>query len=216
VIDALSIGQVEPSVAGRSLLPQKQSLTVGIQGGKGSFNEEAALKHIPRLGIGPFQITYLHTTENVLSALDQGSIDVGQFAIYNTLGGDVEESIEALRRYRVEIITRYSIKISHALMISPTADLAEVDTIVTHPQVLRQCKTTLQSRYGHLKLTTCHGELIDPARVAELIGLEQLPNNVATISNKMLSELHGLKIVDVDLQDAEENYTTFLLVRRSD
>jgi prephenate dehydratase len=188
---------------------------VGIQGGKGSFNEQAALKNLPSLGMEAFQLRYLHTSENVLASLFSEVIDLGQFAIHNTLGGKVAESVEAMMRYRVDVVARYAIKVSHALMIAPDADLAEIDTVVTHPQVLLQCKATLRKKYSHLKLEVCSGELVDPARVAELMGQAQLPKNVATISSKSLSELHGLKVADSDLQDADENFTTFLLVKRA-
>ncbi|PWT97899.1 MAG: hypothetical protein C5B53_07405, partial [Candidatus Melainabacteria bacterium] len=148
-------------------------------------------------------------------ALSDQAIDLGQFAIHNTLGGKVAESVQAMCRYRVDVVARYAIKVSHALMIAPDADLAEVDTVITHPQVLLQCQATLRKRYGHLKLEVCNGDLVDPARVAELMGQAQLPKNIATISSKSLSELHGLKIADCDLQDADENFTTFLLVKRA-
>jgi prephenate dehydratase len=214
VISAFQTGQIGLTLTGKHLLANTSPL-VGIQGGKGSFNEQAALKHLPPLGMESFELRYLHTTDTVLASLYERQIDLGQFAIHNTLGGKVEESVQAMVRYRVDVLARYAIKISHALMIAPDAELAEVDTIVTHPQVLLQCKATLNRKYRHFKLEVCNGDLVDPARVAELIGQAQLPRNVATISNKALSDLHGLKVVDCDLQDAEENYTTFLLVQRA-
>lgn len=215
VMHTVPTAQAALSLSGRYLLSSISCPLVGIQGGKGSFNEQAALKNLPSLGLSKFELRYLHTTANVLAGLYENLVDVGQFAIHNTLGGKVEESAQAMTRYRVDILARYAIKISHALMIAPDAELAEVDTVVTHPQVLLQCKDTLKKKYRHLKLEVCQGELIDPARVAELIGLAQLPKNIATISNRDLSDLHGLKIVDHDLQDADENYTTFLLVQRA-
>jgi prephenate dehydratase len=214
VISAFPTGHLGISLTGKHLLSKACPL-IGIQGGKGSFNEQAASKHLPPLGFNQFQLSYLHTTNNVLAALyDDNRIDFGQFAIHNTLGGKVEESVQAMARYPVDILARYAIKVSHALMIAPDADLAEVDTVVTHPQVLLQCKATLKKKYRHLKLEVCGGDLVDPARVAERMGQARLPKNIGTISSSSLSEIHGLKVVDSNLQDADENYTTFLLVQR--
>jgi prephenate dehydratase len=39
------------------------------------------------------EIHYLYTTKAVLEALQQGSIDYGQFALYNSIGGLVEETL---------------------------------------------------------------------------------------------------------------------------
>ena len=39
---------------------------VGIQGGHGSFNEQAALTNLADSGIPNYQLLYLHTTEKRL------------------------------------------------------------------------------------------------------------------------------------------------------
>ena len=193
----------------------ESSKIVGIQGGPGSFNELAAITHLPEAGIGNYQLSYLHTTENVFKSLENKEIDFGQFAIRNSLGGEVEESIKAMSSRRFVIVATYEIKIAHTLMISKNAKMSDIETIITHPQVLRQCKQNLEKHYKNLKLSVCEGELIDPAKVAELLGQGKIPKTVATISNKALADIHDLTIVADNLQDSDANYTTFLLVRRS-
>ena len=186
---------------------------VGIQGGQGSFNEQAALTHLADVGIGNFKLRYLHTTENVIKTLENGEIDFGQFAIHNTLGGDVEESLRAMNGHDVFAVARYKIKIAHVLMIGPTAELSDIETIMTHPQVLRQCKHNLAKKFSHIKLVSGEGEMIDPAKIAELIGQQKLPKSVATLSSKALAKAHGLNVVAENMQDADDNYSTFLLVK---
>ena len=156
----------------------------------------------------------LYTSEAVLRALHEGRVDRGQFAIHNSVGGVVDESIEALARYKIRIIEQFSIKISHALMIRPDANLARVDTIMSHPQVFKQCKNTLAEKYGRLKLTSGSGDLVDAAKVAEELGAKRLPTNVATMGSARLAEIYGLKIVEDNLQDLQENYTSFLWMER--
>jgi len=189
------------------------STIVGIQGGRGSFNEQAAMAHIGGVGIGNFQLRYLHTTENVVSSMENGDIKFGQFAIHNTLGGDVEESKRAIEGYKFDVIARYKIQIGHVFMIAPDAELAEVDTIMTHPQVIRQCRHKLQQNYGHIKLISGEGELIDPAKIAELIAQRELPKNIAVVSSGAIARANGLKIIAENMQDADNNYTTFLLIK---
>jgi prephenate dehydrogenase len=199
------------------LLPNriyKDRLVIGIQGGRGSFNEEAARYYMSRTPEVPFELVYLHRTENVLKALHEGQIDRGQFAIHNSLGGIVTETVEATAKYRFAIVEEFAIKIAHALMISKSGSFAEVDTIMTHPQVLRQCKTNLQMKYSNLKQSSGEGDLVDHAKVAELLGKGELPNNVATMGSKVLAEINNLKIVEENLQDLDENFTSFLFVER--
>ena len=40
--------------------------------------------------------------------------------------------------------------------------------------------------------------------------------NHAILGNKALAELNKLKVVEENMQDSDENYTTFLLVKRKD
>jgi prephenate dehydratase len=191
----------------------ESSKRVGIQGGRGSFNEQAALNNLACHGVPVYQLQYLHTTENVFKSLENHEIDLGQFAIRNSLGGEVEESVDAMAGRAFTIIGTYQIKIAHSLLISPKAKITDIKTIITHPQVLRQCEQNLKKRYSNVKLSVCAGELIDPAKVAELLSEEKLPKSIATVSNKFLAQIHNLKVVAEDLQDSDENYTTFLLVK---
>ncbi|HEY5442741.1 MAG TPA: prephenate dehydrogenase/arogenate dehydrogenase family protein [Candidatus Saccharimonadales bacterium] len=199
------------------LLPKQidpEHLTIGIQGGRGSFNEEAIMYWLQHSDIKNYKLKYLYTSENVLAALHGGEIDKGQFAIHNSVGGIVGESVEAMAKYKFVIDEEFAIKIAHALMIRPDAEFEEVTTIMAHPQVFAQCKRTLPEKYPHLELTSGTGDLIDHANVAKQLGEKKLPKHVATMGSKVLAELYGLKIIEDNLQDAQENYTSFLLVSR--
>jgi prephenate dehydratase len=199
------------------LLPNRlvtDRVVVGIQGGRGSFNEDAARYYMSRTPETPSEIVYRHTTERVLRALHEGEIDRGVFAIHNSVGGMVGESVAAMARYRFGIVEEFAIKISHALMIASGADFSKVDTVMAHPQVLRQCRTNLEKKYANLTQTSGDGDLIDQAKVAELLGTGALPDSIATMGSRILADLNGLRIVEDNLQDLDENFTSFLWVER--
>lgn len=189
-------------------------ITFGIQGGKGSFNEEALQYYLKKENIIKYKIKYLYTSENVLTALHKGDIDYGQFAIHNSIGGIVKESIQAMANYKFKIIEEFAIKISHALMTRKDVDFDEVDTVMSHPQVFAQCKTTLLKKYPHLKQISGEKELIDHARVAKHLSENKLPKTIAIMGSKVLASLYNLQIIEDNLQDATENDTSFLVVAR--
>ena len=85
---------------------------------------------------------------------------------------------------------------------------------MTHPQVLSQCKKTLAEKYPHLKLTSGSKELVDHALVAKRLAEGKLPKNLAVMGSKVLAKIYDLKIIEDNLQDSQENYTSFLLVKR--
>src|SRR3989344_1388315 len=96
------------------LLPKRISskkVIFGIQGGVGSFNEEALLDYVTRHKIKNYEIKYLYTSEKVLRNLHEGNIDYGQFAIHNSIGGLVKESAYALSKYKVKILWLKDIRV---------------------------------------------------------------------------------------------------------
>ncbi len=199
------------------LLPNRlvtDRLVIGIQGGRGSFNEEAAQALMSRAPDDDYEIVYLHTTEKVLRGLHEGTVDRGLFAIHNSVGGMVGKSVEAMARYRFAIVEEFAIEIAHALMIGIEANLATVDTVMAHPQVFRQCRTSLELRYPNLRQVSGEGDLIDQAKVAELLGRGEIPATVATLGSKALAGINGLRVVEDNLQDLDENLTSFLFVER--
>lgn len=190
-------------------------ITFGIQGGKGSFNEEALQYYLKKEGIKKYKLKYLYTSENVLRALHKGDIDRGQFAIHNLRGGIVGESIQAMANYRFKIIEEFAIKISHALMIRKDAKFSEITAIMTHPQVFAQCRNTLAKKYPNLKQIIGQKNLIDHAMVAKYLSENKLPKNIATMGSKILGKIYNLQMIENNLQDDKENYTSFLLVARN-
>lgn len=191
------------------------TLKIGIQGGKGSFNELALETFFESNPEQPYEVSYLHTTENVLKALDNGEIDRGQFAIKNTLGGEVAESVEAMKKHKFDIICHYDLKVAHTLMMSPMAKIEALDTVVAHPQALKQCKENLK-KFPKLKQFSGQGDLVDPSTWAEKLGKGKIGLNHAILGNKNLAGLNHLKIVQENMQDSDNNFTTFVLVKLKD
>lgn len=200
------------------LLPKqihKDYLTIGIQGGKASFNDNALLDYVKRHGIKKYKIKYLYTTEKVLKNLHYGNIDLGLFAMHNSVGGMVSESITAIAKYRFEIVEEFAIKIQHFLMKLPQIQISDIKKVIAHDQVLKQCQATLQQRYSYLKLETGKGDLIDTATAAKAVLNSKLDQHTFILGNRRIADIYGFEVVDSDLQDDKQNYTSFLMVKRA-
>jgi len=190
--------------------------SVGIQGEVGSFNEVAVLSYLERTNTQDYHIEYLSTTERVLAAVVAGKVYRGQFAVHNSLGSVVNESAEALAHYdegTFTTVAEYDLLIAHAFMTHPDAEYADIKTIMTHPQVLAQCRSTLAQKYPHLIQVVGESLLIDPATVARELGHGRLSPSIAVLGNRRLAELNNLVVLEDNLQDNAENYTTFRLVK---
>ncbi len=199
------------------LLPKQvdlKAITFGIQGGEGSFNEEAILNFIEKNKIKKYNIKYLYTSEKVLKNLHEGNIDLGLFAIQNATGGIVHESVHAMAKYKFKIVEELQIIIRHFLMKRKEIATEKITTIMAHPQNFLQCKKTLSEKYPKLEQKSGEGDLVDTARAAFFLANNKLPKNIAILGPKTLSKKYNLEIMEENLQDKKDNWTSFLLVSR--
>jgi prephenate dehydrogenase len=212
----LALGKAYDKVY-NSLLPKQVNpayITFGIQGGPASFNEQAIYDYIKRHHVQNFKIKYLYTSEKVLKDLHAGDIDFGIFAMHNSVGGIVTESVEAIAKYKFRIVEEFAIKISHHLMKLPHVSIDKIDTIMAHDQVFKQCVSTLKSKYSHLKQETGKGDYMDGATLAKAVANGKFRQDIFMLGNKMIADLYGFEVVAENLQDDKENFTSFLVVSR--
>ncbi len=190
-------------------------ITIGIQGGIGSFNEEACRYFCSTNNIKDYELKYLYTTEKVLEALHRGKIDYGQFAVEDPLGGIVNESIEALSKYTCKIVDKFKYPLRHVLILHKKSKKKDIKTIMTHPQIFKQCEKTIKQKYEDIDIKFGKGNLIDQAKVAEKISNGDIAKDTAIIGSRILVEIYpNLKIEDENLQDLHEIYTTFIFCKR--
>jgi len=212
----MALGQAYDNLFNKLLSKQidPNFITFGIQGGESSFNEEALLDYIKKNNIKKYKIKYLYTTEKVLKALYQGDIDKGIFAIQNSIGGIVDESIIAMANYKFKIVEEIKYAIQHYLSKRKDVDISDITTIMGHPQTLKQCKSTLDTKFPNLERKSGTGDMIDHTKVAEAVSNGQLSSNIAILGPKGMASKYNLDIIADNLQDATDNVTSFLLVER--
>lgn len=200
-----------------TLLPKrvnKKYLVFGIQGGRGSFNEEALQTYLKKNGVKKYKVKYLYTTEKVLKHLHEGDIDYGLFAIQNAVGGVVQESTYAMAKYRFSIEEEFGIQICHYLMKRKDVPFSDIKTIMAHDQVFKQCVATLKKKYPNYIQKVGTGDYIDHAKVAWGLSKGILPKNIAVLGPRILADIYNFDIVEENLQDSNNNLTTFFMVKR--
>jgi prephenate dehydratase len=93
-------------------------------------------------------------------------------------------------------------------------ELDKIRSIMAHPQVLKQCQKTLKIKYACQNLISGKGDLIDTAKAAWALANGKIASNTFILGPKNLAKLYDLEIVAGNLQDSQENWTTFFLVKR--
>ncbi|MBU0975706.1 MAG: prephenate dehydratase domain-containing protein [Patescibacteria group bacterium] len=190
-------------------------ITIGIQGGKGSFNEEACKYFCKIHDVKNYSIKYLYTTENVLSHLHLGKVDYAQFAIEDPLGGIVNESIDALTKYTCKIVDKFKYPINLHLLLHKDAKMEDIKVFMTHPQIYKQCKNTLKKKYPKIEMQFGKGEMLDQAKAAEKLSKGEIEKDIGIIGSKLLADIYkNLMIADENLEDKKNNASTFLFCNR--
>ena len=185
-------------------------IIIGIQGGKGSFSEEAAQIFCSNHGINNHKIDYLISSKAVLESVECGKINFGVFAMENAQGGVVIESVEALAEFRCRIVEMFHISVSQNLMARHGVFIGDITEIHSHQQALRQCKDYLAEHFWTRPLT----EADDTAEAARRLSEGKLPKTAGVIGSKYCAELYDLNIVEKDIHDLKHNLTLFLAVEK--
>jgi prephenate dehydratase len=183
-----------------------KSVKIGIQGGKGSFSEEAAQVFAVNHGIDNHEILYLISSKTVLKDVESGKVNFGILAMENAQGGVVIESVEAMAEYRCRILEMFHIPVSQNLLANEDINIGDITEIYSHQQALRQCKDYLAEHFWTRPLI----EADDTAEAARRLSQGKLPNTAGVVGSKYCAELYGLNILEEDIHDLKHNLTLFL------
>ena len=185
-------------------------MKIGIMGAKGSFSEEAARTFAQKSAIKKFTLEYLVSAENVLAALEEGVIDIGIFAIENSNGGIVIETVHAMAKHRFKIKKIFEIDVHQNLLVKKGVTADKVKSIVSHDQAIKQCRMYLKRKWPKVKLS----EYADTAKAAEDLASGKLPASTAVIASRTAAEVYGLDILEESIQDLKFNYTSFIAAEK--
>jgi prephenate dehydratase len=189
---------------------RKGGMKIGVMGAKGSFSEEAGRAYARGAGLKKFTLDYLVSAENVLSSLEEGSIDIGIFPIENSNGGVVLEAVHAMAKHRFAIKKLFEIDVHHCLLVRRGVTADKIKTITSHDQALKQCRMYLKRIWPKVKVR----EYEDTAKAAEDLSNGKLSASTAVIASRAAAKVYKLDILEESVQDLKFNYTSFIAARK--
>jgi prephenate dehydratase len=107
---------------------------VGYLGPEGTFSEEALLSSARPGALQPVALTSIYDT---VMALRRGELDWALVPIENSLEGSISATLDLLagEAQDVEIVGEALLRVRHSLIAAGPLPLAEIDPVLTHPQV---------------------------------------------------------------------------------
>ena len=173
-------------------------------GPAGSFSHIAARQWLRSEGGDEEDIIFLDDIDELFCMVEEGAGN-GVVPVENSIEGSVGETLDALLTHDVYVVGEIIIKIHHHLL-SMASSLEEIDTVVSHPQALRQCRKSL----SQLKK-----KIITTYSTSQAAKLAAENKGYAALASEEAARYYGLNILLRNLEDASENYTRFAVLGKS-
>ena len=149
---------------------------------------------------------HVETWRNAMEALKNGDADFAVLPIENSSAGIVSENYDLLVEYDNYIVGEQTIKVDHALLGLPEAEIADITCVYSHPQALMQCVDFLDEHRDWERIS-----LKNTAMSAKKV-VEDGRKNQAAIANPLTAEIYGLKVLKRSINYSSENSTRFIIV----
>jgi prephenate dehydratase len=178
-------------------------MQVAIQGELGSFSHEASLTLLPQGAIVPCA-----AAGAVLEALGSGRVDAAVIPVENSLAGSVMDFYDLFFAHEFIVELELEMRIRHNLMAAKGATKATVRQVLSHPVALAQCKGFFAS-HPEFEARAFYDTAGAVRHVVESGQLE-----LAAIGSKQAARQYGAILLEESIEDREESYTRFWLIRR--
>ncbi len=149
---------------------------------------------------------HVETWRDAMEAIQRGEADYAVLPIENSSAGIVGENFDLLLEYDNYIVAEKTIKIEHALLGLPNAELSDIRTVYSHPQALMQSVDFLNEHKDWQRVS-----VKNTAVAAKQVVGEQRKEQAA-IASEVTAGIYGLKILKSHINYSEENSTRFIIV----
>lgn len=149
---------------------------------------------------------HVETWRDAMEAIKNGEADYAVLPIENSSAGIVTENYDLMVEYDNCIVGEQIIRIDHALLGLPDAELSDIKDIYSHPQALMQCRKYLDSHREWEKHS-----LKNTAMAAQKVR-DDGKKSKAAIASPLNADIYGLKVLEECIQDNQKNATRFIIV----
>lgn len=178
---------------------------ISIQGEIGSYHHQVARQLFGKSSQFICQPTFKHVFADVV----KGESEYAVVAIENSSVGSINEVYDLLRLSNLYIVGERYMRISHCLIGLAGARLADITNVHSHPMALLQCENYIGKSLANADVHERH----DTAESVEFIK-NMGDKSQAAIASVEAAKIHGLTVIDNDIETDKHNYTRFLVLHK--
>lgn len=151
---------------------------------------------------------HVESWRDAMEAIRNGDADYAVLPIENSSAGIVSENYDLMVEYDNCIVGEQIIRVNHALLGLPEAELSDITDVYAHPQALMQSSRYLEEHREWEKHSFKNN-----AMAAQKVKQDGKVYKAA-IASRLNADIYGLKVLEEGIQDNKENATRFIIVTR--
>ena len=171
-------------------------------GTKGAFAYIAA-KHL----FPTSQLVAFSSFKKAYEAVEDGRCECAVLPVENSFAGDVGQVNDLMFSGPLHVNGMYDLAVTHDLLGIEGATLADIETVVSHPQALSQCTTFIKEN------GLAEKEYSNTALAAEHVK-SQNDKSMAAIGSAESARMFGLEVIARSINDDRSNTTRFAVFSR--
>lgn len=180
----------------------KDDIKVVYQGVEGAYSQAAMWNYFSE-EVNSYNV---ESWRDAMEDITNNKADFGVFPIENSTAGSICDVYDLLTEYDNYIVGEVELKINHALLGLPSAELSQIKKIYSHPQALMQSAGFLNSNRSWQQIS-----LKNTAVAAKKV-LEDKDVSQAAIASEYAAKVYGLKVLHKEINDEDVNATRFIVV----
>ena len=177
-----------------------EGMKVAYSGTEGAFAHIATTKLFPNAAKVPFG-----NFEKAYRAVESGECDGAVLPVENSSNGEVGQVSDLLFSGSLFVNGMIELAVSHDLLACKGASMADIKTVISHPQALGQCADYIQKHGFEAK------EFANTALAAKWVA-ENKDLSIAAIASAEAAEIFGLSVLETNINQSRNNTTKFVVV----
>lgn len=178
----------------------------GYLGPQGTYSEEALYTYLGQTAVDAVPYDGI---EQVIAAVRREDVTYGLVPLENSIEGTVNLTIDNLAwDAELTITGEVVLPINQNLMVLPGVSKDMIKVVYSHPQALAQCRKYLHQNLPGIQVR----EVSSTAEAAKIIAAGD--REAAAIGNLQAALKYGLKTIDRNIQDCQENRTRFIILSK--
>jgi prephenate dehydratase len=182
---------------------------VAFLGPAGTFSEEALLSGAAEGAVEPVPVPSI---PEAVAALRDGRVELALVPIENSLEGSINVTLDLLAEQAgsVRIAAETVLGVRHCLIAARELDVAEISTVISHPQVPGQCQRFLRTELARASVQAA-------ASTAEAVRSVVAADDgeSAALGTALAAEIYGGTVLREGVEDRHDNQTRFVWLARA-